>query len=189
MGELLRNCRVVRRRADRLAVRRHDSDRGQASGQKLGDQQRIWNAECYSFFGRAIAVSARQRTMAWDRCGRSSLRFGGLEWFNICRHRGSAPAEPAGIPSCVRGLVISCSAALRGVRSADCFGTYRFLTSPAKLSSRLERRRCCCCSSASTTLGTPSLITCLRESHERRDFGKGIPETGKIICDLGHLCH
>jgi hypothetical protein len=94
--------------------------------------------------------------MASDRPRRSSLGPHRPRWHSVCVDHISAHARANHIPTRVRGLVISCSAAFCGVRHARAICIGGFLPHARGPCLVLELRRCCCSSSAFTTPGTAS---------------------------------
>jgi hypothetical protein len=70
-------------------------------------------------FGVVLLLSA-VATAPWPR--RTSLGISGLHWSSLHRHRGSASESANRLPARIRGLVISCSASICGIRNAGWIG-------------------------------------------------------------------
>src|SRR6185312_13837984 len=100
MGELLRDRRIICRRVDRIAIRRHDSDRGNARHARCRTRrQRVCNAHHSSFWNGVAALRAGECPLASDGCACGYLGDTGRNRRGLLDPGGPARANPDSLPT------------------------------------------------------------------------------------------
>ena len=121
--KLLRHRRLISRRADWVAVRRHYAGGRPADYRKPpASHERLYHTERHSFWCGAVSVGDCLCSVGRDRAGRHFLGRGGSVRDHLHGHRDPAYADTNRLHAGVRGLVVSCLASVGGLLGVGDIG-------------------------------------------------------------------